>query len=50
MGSLKGFGNAMIGLLIVLVGLMVTLNLLKKVPVVGKAASAAESLATEGHL
>lgn len=40
----------MVGLLIVLVALMVFLNLLKKVPVVGGAATAAQNLATEGHL
>jgi hypothetical protein len=39
-----------LGLLFALIVLMVALNLLKKVPVVGKAAGVAQNLATEGHL
>lgn len=50
MESIKKYGAGLFGLLIALIALMFLLNLLKKAPLVGKAAAAAQELATEGHL
>lgn len=50
MDTVKKYGASMLGLLILLIATMVTLNLLKKVPGVGKVASAAQELAIDGHM
>lgn len=50
MDKAKNLGLSMLGLLFLLILTMVALNFLKKAPVVGKAAEAAQTLATEGHL
>jgi quinol-cytochrome oxidoreductase complex cytochrome b subunit len=50
MGAIKSYGMGLAGLLIAIIALMVILNLLKKVPVVGKVAELAQDLATDGKV
>jgi hypothetical protein len=50
MDFIKGYSKQLFGLLIALIALFFLLNVLKKVPVVGKVAEVAQDLATDGKI
>lgn len=50
MGKLKSMSGSLLGLLIALILLMVSLRLLRKVPLVGAVAADAQNLATNGTI